>query len=97
MKNLIDHDSLHRVEPSARALNETAQKALGDEIATARASQEEQATKNSQTQDANPTSGAEGFNNPENSDQSKQKGKKKKQKQAKRSQFMGGQLFDADA
>jgi hypothetical protein len=99
MENQISHESLYRVEPTAKNVSESNQKQAADAGTVERGILNEREVKSLQTEMSNESRSVEN-DLEQRGNRKRQKSSSKKKKKAKKSgknRFLGGQLFDMEA
>lgn len=99
MENQITHESLYRVEPTAKNISESMQKQAADAGTVERGNLHERQEKSIQTEESNDSRAVEN-DLEERGNRQRQNSSSKKKKKAKKigkNRFLGGQLFDAEA
>jgi len=100
VKNQISHDSIHRVEPSAKFLSEQRTKVEGDEASIAKTFDSENEEKETMANDVTDTDPLE---NDKEGQSEREKFQKKNRSEEQRdnskqpNHFLGGQIFDSEA
>jgi len=100
VKNQISHDSINRVEPSAKMLAEQKVKTEADEIATAKLNESENEEKETTTQ---ATTDTDPLGNDKEGSSKRQEYEKNENldgqndDKPKTNNFLGGQIFDSEA
>jgi len=98
MKNIIAHDSLHRVEPTAKNQSEAKHKIDIDATHLNKSIEDDRELKKSQTEESESSGALEnGLHSQGDNQQSPAPKEKPKKPSHDANHFMGGQLFDKDA